>query len=123
MVSQMAVKTCRGTCTDSRGIAHSVEVTAQTLYEAVAKGLKIFRENDWSEDSARIPSVLCSYQRTGNRAHSAYERFRALARITGKKSQRDIPENQNSNDSERVNTVPSSTRTRLGGLIADRNDF
>ena len=54
----MAVKSCRVTCNDSRGIAHSVEVTAQTLYEAVAKGLRVFRENEWSEDSARIPPVV-----------------------------------------------------------------
>ena len=54
----MAVKSCRVTCNDARGIAHSVEVTAQTLYEAVAKGLRVFRENEWSEDSARIPPVV-----------------------------------------------------------------
>lgn len=46
------------TCNDSRGIAHSVEVTTQTLYEAVAKGLRVFRKNDLSEDSARIPPVV-----------------------------------------------------------------
>ena len=54
----MAVKSCRVTCNDSRGIAHSVEVTAETLYEAVAKGLRVLRENEWSEDCARIPPIL-----------------------------------------------------------------
>jgi hypothetical protein len=28
-------------------VEHAVEVTAQTLYEAAARGLRIFRENDW----------------------------------------------------------------------------
>lgn len=51
----MAVKTCRVTCTDSRGTAHSVEVTAQTLYGAVAQALRIFRENDWTDGAQRLP--------------------------------------------------------------------
>jgi len=29
------------------GIEHIVEVTADSLYEAVAQGLRVFRENDW----------------------------------------------------------------------------
>ncbi|MGO9606607.1 MAG: hypothetical protein ACLQAT_25010 [Candidatus Binataceae bacterium] len=54
----MAVKTCRVTCSDSRGVAHTVEVTAQTLYEAVAQALRLFRENDWTEDSQRVPATV-----------------------------------------------------------------
>ena len=34
-------------CRSSNGVEHAVEVTAQTLYEAAARGLRIFRENDW----------------------------------------------------------------------------
>ena len=45
----MAVRTCRVTCRDGHGIDHSVEVSAQTLYEAVAQALTIFREGDWTE--------------------------------------------------------------------------
>jgi len=29
---------------------HTVEVTAHSLYEAVAQGLRVFRENDWVND-------------------------------------------------------------------------
>lgn len=47
-------------CRDSIGVEHAVEVTAQTLYEAAARGLRIFRENDWVstvEQSALIIRV------------------------------------------------------------------
>ena len=46
----MAVRTCRVTCTDPRGGEHTIQVSAQTLYEAVAKALRIFREDAWCED-------------------------------------------------------------------------
>jgi hypothetical protein len=54
----MALKACRVTCRDSQGISHAVEVTAQTLYEAVAQALVLFRENDWTADSQRIPTAV-----------------------------------------------------------------
>jgi hypothetical protein len=37
------------------GVAHTVEVSAATLYEAVALGLKQIRGNDWVEG---IPGAL-----------------------------------------------------------------
>jgi hypothetical protein len=37
---------------DMEGVVHTVEVTAATLYEAVALGLKQIRGNDWVEDIA-----------------------------------------------------------------------
>jgi hypothetical protein len=43
----MAVRTCKVSCRDAAGIEHSVQVTAQTLYEAVAQALRVFREHDW----------------------------------------------------------------------------
>jgi hypothetical protein len=54
----MAVKTCRVTCCDSRGVSHTVEVTAQTLYEAVAQALLLFRDNEWSDDPKRVPAAV-----------------------------------------------------------------
>jgi hypothetical protein len=54
----MPVKTCRVTCRDSRGISHTVEVTAQTLYEAVAQALFLFRDNDWTDDPKRVPAAV-----------------------------------------------------------------
>jgi|SRR6516165_4902350 hypothetical protein len=35
------------TCLDAEGIEHTVQVTAQTLSEAVAQALRAFREHDW----------------------------------------------------------------------------
>jgi len=54
----MALRTCRVTCRDSRGVEHTIEVSARTLYEAVAEALRVFRENDWSEDPGRDPRAV-----------------------------------------------------------------
>jgi hypothetical protein len=43
----MAVRSCRVTIQDTEGISHTVEVTAGSLYEAVAQGLAAFRGNEW----------------------------------------------------------------------------
>ena len=51
----MAVRTCRVTITDVEGITHSAEVTASTLYEAVALGLMALRGQEWV---AGIPGGL-----------------------------------------------------------------
>jgi hypothetical protein len=46
------LKSCRVTIADMEGVSHTVEVTAATLYEAVALGLKHIRGNDWVEGIA-----------------------------------------------------------------------
>ena len=46
----MTVRTCRVTCRDARGVEHTVQVTAQSLFEAVAQALRVFREHDWSDE-------------------------------------------------------------------------
>src|ERR1700681_536005 len=38
---------CRVTIRDLDGVSHTVEVTAATLYEAVAQGLAAVRGNEW----------------------------------------------------------------------------
>jgi hypothetical protein len=43
----MAVRSCRVTIQDLEGVAHTVEVTAESLYEAVAQGLAALRRSDW----------------------------------------------------------------------------
>lgn len=43
----MPVRSCRVTIKDMEGVKHTVEVTAETLYEAVALGLVAVRGNDW----------------------------------------------------------------------------
>src|SRR6202171_6154164 len=43
----MAVRSCCVTIQDMDGVSHTVEVTAATLYEAVALGLATIRGNEW----------------------------------------------------------------------------
>jgi hypothetical protein len=43
----MTVRSCRVTIQDIEGVAHTVEVTAATLYEAVAQGIAAVRVNEW----------------------------------------------------------------------------
>jgi hypothetical protein len=43
----MPVRPCRVTIQDMDGVSHTVEVTAATLYEAVAQGLAAIRGNEW----------------------------------------------------------------------------
>ena len=49
----MSVRSCRVTINDLEGVAHTVHVTAETLYEAVALGLAAIRKDSWTEESAK----------------------------------------------------------------------
>lgn len=40
------------------GVEHAVEVTAESLYEAVARGLKAFRDDDWAADIGRGQTTI-----------------------------------------------------------------
>jgi hypothetical protein len=44
----VAPKRCRVRFRDLEGVSHEVQVDSQSLFEAVAKGLKAMRKNDWS---------------------------------------------------------------------------
>jgi hypothetical protein len=45
----VAVRACVVSFAGERGVRHSVEVTAETLYEAAATALSIFRESEWAD--------------------------------------------------------------------------
>ncbi len=47
---RMSVRSCRVTIRDTKGIEHSTEVTAESLYEAVALGLRAILQCSWVED-------------------------------------------------------------------------
>jgi hypothetical protein len=49
----VALKTCRVSCVDLCGVEHAIEVTAASLYEAVAQALRIFSDNEWIEGIGR----------------------------------------------------------------------
>jgi len=54
----MSVKSCRVTIQDLDGVSHSVEVTAATLYEAVAQGIAAIRGNEWVSGIAQGMNVV-----------------------------------------------------------------
>jgi hypothetical protein len=54
----VAVRSCRVTVTDLDGIAHSAWVTASSLYEAVALGLKAVRGSDWVGEIAEASGTV-----------------------------------------------------------------
>ena len=43
----MSIRSCKVTILDIEGVSHTVEVTAETLYEAVALGMAAIRTDDW----------------------------------------------------------------------------
>ena len=50
---EVALKTCKVSCFDLKEVKHTVEVSAGSVYEAVALALRIFRDNEWVEDLGR----------------------------------------------------------------------
>jgi hypothetical protein len=44
----MSIRSCRVTIQDLEGITHTVDVTAESLYEAVAQGLAALRDREWN---------------------------------------------------------------------------
>ena len=53
----MALKNCKVSCLDSNGAEHLVEVSARSLYEAVARGLFVLRANDWVDKIGRNSTI------------------------------------------------------------------
>jgi hypothetical protein len=41
------LRTCKVSFFDASGAEHAVEVTARSLFEAVARGLHVLRQNNW----------------------------------------------------------------------------
>jgi hypothetical protein len=48
----VALQTCTVSFVDYRGIRHSVDVTAETLFEAAAAGAALLKRQDWGEPIA-----------------------------------------------------------------------
>jgi hypothetical protein len=45
----VAERTCTVSFTDVHGVTHSVEVMADSLFEAAVRGVKILRSGDWND--------------------------------------------------------------------------
>jgi hypothetical protein len=57
-LASVTVRSCKVSCRDSRGVEHAVDVTAESLYEAVAQAVRVFRDNDWNQDPSRAPAAV-----------------------------------------------------------------
>jgi hypothetical protein len=44
------MRVCIVSCCDLKRVEHALEVTAASLYEAVARGLRAFHDNDWVDE-------------------------------------------------------------------------
>jgi hypothetical protein len=67
----VAVRACKITCRDPQGIEHTVEVSAQSVFEAVAQALRVFREYEWC-DLALTASVLVRIRQPESRIVCRY---------------------------------------------------
>jgi|SRR6516162_324465 hypothetical protein len=54
----MSVRTCSVSYCDPNGVEHAIEVMAESLYEAVAQGLRVFRENEWIGGISRGQTMI-----------------------------------------------------------------
>lgn len=52
------LRTCRVSFQDPAGIGHSVEVTAESLFEAAALAIKAFRGAEWMDAGPGVGAVL-----------------------------------------------------------------
>ena len=46
----MSLRTCTVSYCDLKGVEHAIEVTADSLYEAVAQGLRCFAKTIWIDE-------------------------------------------------------------------------
>ncbi len=58
ILALMPLRSCRVTIQDIDGISHTVEITAASLYEAVAQGLVAIRGNEWVAGIAQGPNTV-----------------------------------------------------------------
>jgi hypothetical protein len=76
----MALRTCRVSCRDIDGVEHTVEVTAESLYEAVARGLAALWDAEWvSGIGSGQTTITVVVKQPEVEAQAAYARFRIVA--------------------------------------------
>jgi len=77
-------RTCTASYSDLKGVEHVIEVTADSLYEAVAQGLRVFRENDWIDEVGRGQTTISVVVRQPEVQHKVrvqeFERWSRIAR-------------------------------------------
>jgi hypothetical protein len=81
----MAVRSCRVTIERTDGVSHTVEVTAATLYEAVAQGLAALRGREWVDGIPQghniIKVAVAEVPVVPGKSHRIHEMVRANRRF------------------------------------------
>ena len=75
----VALKTCKVFCFDLKEVKHTVEVSAGSVYEAVAQALRIFRDNNWVEDIGHGQTPITVKVKHPEIEHMVRTGLRALA--------------------------------------------
>ena len=88
----MALKTCRVTIRDTDGIDHTAQVTAETLYEAVARGITVLKADSWTNDLVNGRAQVAVIDAPVEHSVRFHEFHEWLARPTG--SPKDITHRQ-----------------------------
>jgi len=85
----MALRSCLVSCRDLAGLEHAVEVTAESLYEAVAQTLGILRGDQWVDQIGEgLTELKVRVKTARRRAPGADEGFQAVAGVAGENTGR-----------------------------------
>ena len=71
----MTLKSCTVSCEDVEGNQHSLEVTAETLYEAVAQALAALRGDEWMADIGKGHTLTVRVQQPAVEHHVRLAEF------------------------------------------------
>jgi hypothetical protein len=82
----VALKNCKVSCLESNGAEHVVEVSARSLYEAVARGLFVLRANDWVNKIGRNSTITITVKEPEVDHRVRIRDFEKLARFEWKVS-------------------------------------
>jgi hypothetical protein len=86
----MPARSCRVAIQDLEGIVHTVEVTAESLYEAVAQGLAALRGHDWIAGLQQQGMVKVSVADVRVEHHVRLAEFTQWLEKPGAKSPREL---------------------------------
>ena len=89
----MVLRTCTVAVKDIRDVEHSIEVTAETLYEAIATALAALQQDNWvGEIGQGFATVTVRCPAAARKARSQNEGFCFMARTPRTFSRRSHPE-------------------------------
>jgi hypothetical protein len=111
----MAIRSQKVICQDAQGIEHSVDVTAESLCEAVAQAWRSLGENEWNAEGGRRPSIFVVKVKQPEIEHRVPDQgLRNLARGSAEEPSRNGVEESFAKDSRAldfIQSVASESRT------------